>query len=365
VQTEARRRRVRTTGIIFPVAVFAIWRLAQLGLQLAFGAAAVDSAFQWDGQAYRRILVSGYHVGVGEAPSVTAFFPGLPWLTRAVEFVTPSRTFAEILTVNVIALAAFVAVYGATRAWRDAAIARRAVVLMALFPSSLFLWAYYTEGLFIALSAGALWADRRDKKWLTALLLAGVAATRPVGIGVAAVVVLAHLIRERRVHPTSVLYAVAGACGLGAVMVQQWRQMGDPLAFVDAQKYWHRKLDFPWSSIREGLGSLKSGNPRPVKVLDLVVVAVVVLCVVYAARRGPSRWPYEAWFLPIVVVGVPLCGPYLSSMNRFLLSAWPVFAIGSEVLGRSPKIVRIAWYVASALLAVALARYWAHGDFVA
>jgi hypothetical protein len=118
-------------------------------------------------------------VGIGEAPSVTAFFPGLPWLTRAVELVTPSRTFAEILTVNAIALAASVAVYGATRAWRDVAIARRAVVLMALFPSSLFLWPDYTEGIFIALSAGALWADRRDEKWLTTLLLAGVAATRP------------------------------------------------------------------------------------------------------------------------------------------------------------------------------------------
>ncbi|HEU5307268.1 MAG TPA: hypothetical protein VFW97_08070 [Acidimicrobiia bacterium] len=112
-------------------------------------------------------------------------------------------------------------------------------------------------------------------------------------------------------------------------------------------------------------GSLKSGNPRPVKVLDLVVVAVVVVCVVYAARRGSSRWPYEAWFLPVVVVGVPLCGPCLSSMNRFLLSAWPVFSIGSEILGRSPRIVRLAWCAASVVLAVVLARYWAHGDFIA
>jgi Gpi18-like mannosyltransferase len=254
-------------------------------------------------------------------------------------------------------------VYGVTRAWRDEATARRALLLLALFPSSLFLWTFYTEGLFIALSAGALWADHRRHRWLTVVLLAGVAATRPVGIGVAGVVVLAHILRERRVNATTVLYAVGGACGLGAVMVQQWRQMGDPLAFADAQKYWHRKLDFPWASIREGLGSLKSGNPRPVKVLDLVAIAIVVVCVFYALRLARS-WPYEAWMLPIVVVGVPLCGPYLSSMSRFLLSAWPVFSIGGEALGRAPRVIRYGWYVASGLLAIVFARYWAHGDFI-
>jgi hypothetical protein len=52
-------------------------------------------------------------------------------------------------------------------------------------------------------------------------------------------------------------------------------------------------------------------------------------------------------------------------MNRFLLSAWPVFSIGSEILGRSPRIVRLAWCAASVVLAVVLARYWAHGDFIA
>jgi hypothetical protein len=308
LQTRRERRTAQAQGLWFPVVLFVVWRAIQLGLHLAFDGAGVNGAFLWDGQAYRRILESGYRVGTGETPAITAFFPGISWLTRAVEFVSPSREFAEILTVNLVALAAFVAVYGVTRAWRDEAIARRAVLLLALFPSSLFLWAFYTEGLFIALSAGALWADHRKHKWVTVVLLAAVAATRPVGIGVAVIIVLAHILRERRVSATSVLYAIGGACGLGIVMVQQWRQMGDPLAFVDAQKYWHRKLDFPWASIREGLGALKDADPRPVKVLDLVAVGMVVVCVFFAVRLAKS-WPYEAWMLPIIVVGVPLCGP--------------------------------------------------------
>ena len=65
-----------------------------------------------------------------------------------------------------------------------------------------------------------------------------------------------------------------------------------------------------------------------------------------------------------MVIVVPLFGPYLSSMNRFLLSAWPVFSIGGEILGRAPRVVRWGWYLASGLLAIAFARYWAPGDFL-
>ena len=79
------------------------------------------------------------------------------------------------------AIAAFVAVWGISKSWRTEHIARRAVLLMALMPSSLFLWAFYSEGLFIALGAGAVWADRRGKRWVAALCFAGIATTRMPG----------------------------------------------------------------------------------------------------------------------------------------------------------------------------------------
>ena len=41
------------------------------------------------------------------------------------------------------------------------------------------------------------------------------------------------------------------AAGLGAVMLQQGLEMGEPLALVSAQKYWQPRLDFPWSSLRK------------------------------------------------------------------------------------------------------------------
>ena len=366
-QRRADRTRTQSIRRVFlrPVAVFACWRVAQLALSWWFDGHPGDAAFRWDGQAYRRILESGYHVGSGEKPTVGAFFPGLAWLTRAVEVVVPSHRTAELLTVNVVALLAFVGVFGVVRAWRDDRTATGAVVLLALFPSSLFLWTFYSEGLFIALSAGAFWADRRGRKGLSVALACGAAATRTIGIAVAGALVVGHVWREHRVRLLTVAYAVVGVLGLGAVMVQQRDQLGDALGFVHAEKYWGRRLEPPWVSIREGLGALRDGDPRLVKVLDLVSVALVVGCVVYVLWKRRGAWPVESWLLPVVALGIPLCGPFLASINRYVLSAWPVFGIAAEMLDRGPRWARWAWYVASGTAAVFYARYWARGNFVA
>lgn len=352
-------------ALLRPVAVFAVWRLAHLALTWWWDAHPGDAAFKWDAQAYRRILESGYHVGAGEKPTVGHFFPGLAWITRAVEVVVPSHRTAELLTVNVLALLAFVTVFGVIRAWRDDRTATGAIILLALFPSSLFLWTFYSEVPFVAFSAGAFWADRRGKPWLAAALAGVAAATRIVGIAVAGALVVGHVWREHRVRLTTVAYAGAGALGLGAVMFQQRLQLDDALGFVHAEKYWGRHFEPPWVSLREGLGALRDGDPRLVKVLDLVTVAIVVLCVVHVLWRRRGAWPVESWLFASVTFVVPLCGPYLASINRYLLTAWPVFGFAAEILDRGPRWARWVWYVASGTAAVFYARYWARGNFVA
>ena len=62
-------------------------------------------------------------------------------------------------------------------------VARGTVLALAFFPTAFFLNSAYTESLFLALSAGSLWAIRVRKDLLLACVLAGLAsATRNVGI---------------------------------------------------------------------------------------------------------------------------------------------------------------------------------------
>ena len=48
--------------------------------------------------------------------------------------------------------------------------ARRAVWFAALFPASFFFTAYFTDGLFLLLSAGAFLAATRKQPWIAAFL---------------------------------------------------------------------------------------------------------------------------------------------------------------------------------------------------
>ena len=184
-------------GIWFPVAAFALWRLAQGAVLWWHGGRLVEAAYTYDGAHYLRILHHGYWDPRPVMPS-HAFFPGIAWVATPVRWVTGTDAVSANLVATVTAVAAFVAVWGVTREWADERTARLAVVLFAVFPSSLFLWAFYSEALFVALAAGAVWADRRGRRGIAALCLVGIATTRSVGILVPVVLVVARIVRMGR-----------------------------------------------------------------------------------------------------------------------------------------------------------------------
>ncbi|TMK80484.1 MAG: hypothetical protein E6G46_09330, partial [Actinobacteria bacterium] len=105
----------------------------------------------------------GYRPIAGGSQQPASFFPLLPWMTRAVRVVIRSELGAAILVTTVASFAAVVLVYEVMRRWKGEAVARWAIVLLLAFPTSFFLWEFYTEALFIALTAGALLAMMRRR----------------------------------------------------------------------------------------------------------------------------------------------------------------------------------------------------------
>jgi hypothetical protein len=366
---ERTHRRV-LPGVLFPVAVFVVWRLAQLAVTRLAHGDLVDTAFQWDGNAYRRILEHGYHIAPNEFRPVTAFFPGIAWVAKGPDLLVDHTT-AMVLTANVVALLAFVAVWAVAREWRDERLARASVVLLALWPGTLFYWAFYSEALLVASTAGAVWFDRRGHRWPAALLLYVAALSRSVGISVALVMVGVRVVRKRRLDTTAVLYAVAAAAGILTLMYVQHHQAGDALAFVHDQRDWGRSLTFPWTTVREGIGALKSGQPRPAKWLDLIGITAMGLAVVWAlwprsrnARRRLRPLPPEAWLLTIGLLALPLCSGLMSSMNRFVAGTWPGFILLAAWLQTARPWLRWVVYGALAVACVLMTRYWARGTFI-
>lgn len=364
----ATRRRLPVCGIAFPIVVFAVWRIAQLAVNLAAGGDVFDSAFQWDGGAYEFLLNNGFETHPGEVHPITAFFPLVSWAAWVPHQVL-GRDAGVALTTNLAALGAFVAVWGAAKAWRDERLARASVVLLALWPASLFYWAFYAEAMFVATSAAAVWADRRGRRWLAAVFLAAAAMARSIGVVVGVVLAAVRVWRQRRIDATAVLYGAASLAGLGVVMYAQHRQAGNAFAFLSAHKTWGRHFTFPWITLREGIGALKSGQPRLVKWLDLIGITAMGLAVLWAVwprsrRNRRAQLPAEAWLLTVGVLAVPLCTALLSSMNRWVAGAWSGFVLLAAWLDTASPRVRAVVYGVLAVASFFFARYWADGAFV-
>lgn len=332
-------------GVSYPITVFVVWRLVQLWMSLAQRGRLLETAYNYDGEHYLRILHYGYWNPKPEMPA-HAFFPGLSWLATPIYRLTGSDAITVHVTITLTALAAFICVWGITKTWKTEQIARRAVLLLAMFPSSLFLWAFYSEGLFIALGAGGVWADRRGKRWLAAACFVGISTTRSVGILVPAVVVLARIIRQRRIDRWAVIYAAAGATGLAVVCLVVWRQVGAPFAWMGVQEDWGRTIDWPWVSVIQGFDNLYP-DPQTVMVpalvgrnLDLWCVPIVLLAVLYVGLSRKDRYPMEAWMLGAVMVAVPLATSVLASFNRFAMANWIIYPAYASFADRLPRWLR-------------------------
>jgi hypothetical protein len=357
-----------TAGVRFPLLVFAVWRVLHGIVVLALGGSLRKMTFAWDGGWYLSILHSGYVVPAGGygQESNAAFFPGLPWVTQVVRFVVRQETGATLLVANALALAAFVTVWGAVRAWVDEAMARRATVALALFPTSYFLWMYYTEALFIAGTAAAVWAGRRKRHNLATALLVIASTARLVGVTLGPALALARIVRLRRVDSVCVRYVLGSLVGLGAVMARQAVEIGDPFGWLKAGRAWGREFAGPWTALHQAgrwLAATLPGNPGTVLLDALAVVLFggLVALLWGGVRRG--RWPLEAATVATPLWLVPICSQLIFSQARYMLACWPALLVVADAWPRLPRAVRVAGLTVPALLTFVLLRRLSQGMF--
>ena len=306
----------------------------------------------WDGGWYRRIAVDGY----GETQASAAFWPIYPTLVDLVTTATGMGAEASgVLLSTVALLGALVALRLLVSRSYGEAVATRTVWLVALSPFAFFFSAFYTESLFLLLSAGAILFARQGS-WTRASLLALLATlTRSVGVLVLIPLGLALLAQVRSGGRR--LYAPAAqlvAATLGPVVfaVHLDRVWGDPLLMLHAQERWRREFSLPWEALWKGfrrleliyvngrdecLDGVRTGDwPLCRDALQIsidglsddfaVAAALVALALVPVVikRLNAGDWIYGLALLVLPLSsGIP--EDPLLSLPRFLLVAYPFF----------------------------------------
>lgn len=318
----------------------------------------VATSSRWDSGHYEKIATQGY---VGD-PMRAAFFPLYPLLIHSARpfsgAVVASGTGATLVTGVLVSCVAFVvALYLLHRLvaldFGDS-VARRAVILVAIFPTALFFSAVYTEALFLCLSVGAVYAARRGV-WTLAGLAGGLAAaTRPPGalLLVPLILLLLYGPREDRPRaakrgwrprysptPSEVASLLLVPLGLAAFCFYCLIVLDDPFASFHAQREgWNREIVLPIVGYAQGLSDFVGGlrNVRngvsPLHepgvrsaLLDFGFLVFATVAVIGALRRLPAAYSiYALVAVALLLSSVPDVSS-LSSFPRLVVVIFPLF----------------------------------------
>jgi hypothetical protein len=202
---------------------------------------------QWDSGWFLGIAQHGY-----DNPASSVFFPLYPLLVRGVALVLGSKVVAAVLLSLVAAGVAAALVHqialpfvGEDGAWDT-------VLLLALYPSALVFTSAYADALFLALSAGCLYAATRERPWLAGVLGGLAVSTRFVGLALIPPLLVLLWPRGRSVRellrPAPLLLLPAA---VGAYAAYLDHRFGDPLQFV------HSLEEYPWKRHTTALGPLR------------------------------------------------------------------------------------------------------------
>jgi hypothetical protein len=321
------------------------------------GAASVrpgwDVFVGWDGGWYERIAHLGYEYAPDGAQHAIAFFPVYPGLVRAVAALGPSIAAAGAIVSHVAFFVALATLYAWLRDREGVRVARWAVALLAWCPYSLFASVVYTEGLFLALSLGAMRAFDKGRYGWAALWGALASGTRVVGIGLAPAMAWAFW-RDRRPR-AALVTALATSAGLLAFMAYQAAAFGDPLAFVHAQAGWHGD-----PSAGAGLWALVGHRLSGLSVEKLVMAGGGA----YALWRARRSLPAVATGFAVVAYAMLIASGTTDSLDRYIYGLAPVAMATGWLLARHPRVGAGVLTVFVAML-VSFALRFARGFWVA
>ena len=320
----------------------------------------------WDGAWYSEIATRGYEK---HAPESTAFFPLYPMLVKLGSVLPGGPAVWGVLISLLCTVFALFFVYRVAENLYDVRDARAATLVLAFFPTAFFLNAVYTEALFLALTAGAVWAARVHRNLVLAGLLGALAAaTRNLGV-LLLIPLFFDWLRHRREFGARGLAGLAQvSAGLVAYAVFLRERFGDPLIFARQQSaYWERELTSPlttmakaWHTAGDGVryvldpSALFIGAPagpslEASNTLNLAFLIFFLLLILVGFAVLPPGLSIYTFLIVLLPVLTPAPEFPLMSLPRFILGAFPVFLVIGYLLSRGRLALLLCLLLSSGL----------------
>jgi hypothetical protein len=311
----------RTAAVAYVVSRVAVLAGVLLSASRS-GTSALDAVMVWDGTLYRQLVEHGYPRHV-QGESTIVFFPGYSQLARVLDVVVPGDARIALIVLSLVTGLIATGLIGVLFARHaGAAVARRGLILVAVFPGSFVFGFPYSEGTFLVAVAACLLLIE-DEHWLAAGVAACAATLcRPTGIALVVPVAIVAIGEVRRRRPQALIVVAMCAAGMAGWFLFLWHHTGVAGAWFRAE--------------RDGYGqqlSLYEGAVRPVKAAltfsDLsyvqvsgwgVIAAIIGIALLVRDREGPLLTGYTATSVALSIVA-----SLISARPRALLAAFPLF----------------------------------------
>ena len=296
--------------------------------------------YRWDTVHYLDLSQNGY-----SRAFLSVWPPLYSGLIHLVSYSGLTPMVAAVLVSNLCAIGAFILLYRMAEDLTEGA-GNRALLFLAVFPTSFFLVAGYSEPLFILLAAGSLYAGCKRSMWLAGLLASLAVLTRLQGVILVLPLVYEGLVLYRHarrgktlrvrlfellkiVSPAALplLTAAGFAAYVRFLLKYPW-----PWETLAAE--WGQHTGLPWEGIAGNFTSLAGLRllTTPINPLaqaaDLAAILFLIIITVLMATRWrnfPVAYTlYTAAGLLLVLTKLDDQG-LLVSVSRYALSMFPVF----------------------------------------
>lgn len=287
----------------------------------------------WDTDQFRKVAEFGYFSPRYE-DRTEAFLPGMPWAMRVVHLAVPDWVAAGLVVSAVAGAVACVALWQLAALEGGPAAGGLAVRLLLVFPYAVFLFAGYSEALFLAFAVSAWLAAKRDDWWLAGLLCAGASLTRVTGAVLAVALAVEYLTRRGwpGLRKPEVLALGLPVLSVGGYFAYLHAKTGHWDAYSRAlAEGWGRDTISPVTAFRNTLALAQDPGQRPdflwsyrAEIVALLVGLVLTLVLLWQKRWG------EATFVGLNAALLST-STYYASTVRALLVWFPFFLLLTRV----------------------------------
>lgn len=329
-----------------------------------FSRGALLPLLNFDGRNYLAIVKYGYEAN----SQLAVFFPLYPLLVRTFSFNLFFNPIVVGLLISAVCiLAAVIVLYKLLQIEYSEKIAMRSIMLLLLFPTSFYLFAYYTEGLFLLFSVLFFWFIKKNNLFMASVSVFFATATRLVGLALVPSLILEvyEIYKKENKITWSVLIS---PLGFVSYAIFNYLKFGNPFLMITAQtsSSFGRSIDIlsPFHIFRDAFIKIISGPfppydsafVYPVIILEFLYAVFILIILYFAFGKLPKSYFLYILFSIVLI----FYSSALSSIGRYILVIFPIYVLLALTL---PRKIFVVWSVISFLLLIFssslfLRNYW-------